>query len=942
MVDSVSTPQRYKKAMEHFITFLRDAEPKPLHEWLTKDHLGLALTATDHDRLFKDKAFAAEKLLETMARWREERLSYPGWLICPHHTRARLRQDMATIFTRKDVLDHLSPTDRAYALFETAWRSEKLFLPVQPYLFDSMLAAFDDDLSGLSSAHRLHLGLILLRLAREEEKQDEFTRIASALHHLGADDTDAQAAVAYQTCLQLLNQIRYSDIRNYVDAINGADPVWKMRQAGIRAEVGEIESATALIVDAAAELRSKQQRDRRSIWVLSRRAWADYLERAVEHRVSSRSGERKWAEWPLYYKAAKCDPWDELESSDRGIEEERREDERDAFDVKPHFDAGTFFEAGGRTRMRSSSAAYEFIRLAEDAGLPFVLDSVQLAAAYARKALPLVFEPTETWYSRLLASVHSHDDELLDRYLNRNAVASLRPEVFDVLLKRVRGAVEYWHARCAIKVGPFNEQRFPLNAIQELRYFVEVLSRLVVRLRPDEAMRTWELGGNLIEDKNLAHWWLHEPVAHLMQRAAEATPPAKRATMTLGALQFPLAIEAGYQGPEYDWPRPLDYLTNCSLQRSGNSAAWSLRVDELIAVVQSGTEKKSRAEASQRLGILDDHKLLTKPERDAFGLALYSRTDSKTGMPVETNFFEFAFLDLPAPTPSLARTYFADTVFKSQISVDEGMLICLKGAAYKPLPDGSTLVPSRADALTILDTTLNWQAPAPDPHDIFGQQKRLKSRIGRELGPMLFFAVAPSLQSDDITNARVEAVIRMIKEVPAPSLAQILPRFVMLRPDLEERATSTIRRLLLSARLDDVSGASAALARWAKQSEQSPVPRSLVDVLLVTVQTIRHGGLTNLLWAARELLAADLLEEKDKDLLVTALSDLYDTTDYGSVDQPAKIRLSPSLVRAQCVKLAEELRDLGVGGEGINLWLDSYTNDPLPEVRFALCESDTQ
>jgi len=931
LVNDLPPSVRHVKAISLFLEYLKNAKPKPFYQWPTERPIQPGMTAAEYDRLFKDTQFAAEKLKEEAVVWRKERCSYPGWLICPHDKRWQLRHGTDLNVLRREVLDHLPPKERGPILFELAWRCEKTYLPVQDRIFESMVEAFEKaDSFSLTSIERLELGSILLRIAREEDRLALFEKLADALDKLDDPNTDVSANVAYQRCLRLRDELQYTEIWKHIKAISGPDPIWKLRQASIRSDIGDDQGVHALVLEAAAELRNRHQRDRRSIWVLSRRAWAEYLARAVEFESGWRSGNYKDREWPLDYKAARCDPWDELGGSEREIEKRQRDEGSNAFDVKPHFDAGTFSEVKGRHRPPESwrlvSPAYEFARLAEDAGLPSRIGYVTIRQNLAEKAFPFVFRPTELWYCRLLSvAVHGYNDESFDRYFNRNAIACMSVTLATNLFELTRKAIDYWRDQADPETERSGKRRISFRAVEHIQLFIEVLSRLVLRLSPECALQMWEFANELVKDKQFRNWQLWEPVGHLLQRAAEATPLSRRGSLGLSAFQFPLRSEVDCNGFDYHWPNPINYLGDCKLTRAGNSNAWSARIGELIAAVESG---RGREEALSRLSILTDNDVLSAEEREAFGRALYSQTDDKTGLPLARNFYHSAFLRLPAPDPTVPITHFTDVVFKLSKSVTdnfENFLISIKMAAHKGLADGSNLMPSREDSVKMLDALLNWRP----------QAGCITSRISREIGPATYFAIAPCLDAADITDLRVEALFRAIEDVPAPSLAQVLPAFVRLRPDIEVRACDEIHRLLWSPRFADVSGASGALVRWAAQSRYCPVPQSVIEELLLAIRTAQEGGLVQLIWAAGELLSESVLTEEHKESLAGSLDNLRAKMAYEEMDQSAKVRVSLSIVRRECVRLAKKLYDQGTGGGGVRAWLDARVIDPLPEVRFA-------
>jgi hypothetical protein len=68
--------------------------------------------------------------------------------------------------------------------------------------------------------------------------------------------------------------------------------------------------------------------------------------------------------------------------------------------------------------------------------------------------------------------------------------------------------------------------------------------------------------------------------------------------------------------------------------------------------------------------------------------------------------------------------------------------------------------------------------------------------------------------------------------------------------------------------------------------------------------------------------------------LDAALGDLIVEKAYDNIEFDSREATSVSLVRAECVRLAQALHEAGRGGHNADAWLKAADTDPLPEVRF--------
>ena len=112
---------------------------------------------------------------------------------------------------------------------------------------------------------------------------------------------------------------------------------------------------------------------------------------------------------------------------------------------------------------------------------------------------------------------------------------------------------------------------------------------------------------------------------------------------------------------------------------------------------------------------------------------------------------------------------------------------------------------------------------------------------------------------------------------------------------------------------------------------------------MITAIENRHStGLLALLQCACKLVEVKRLNADDSARLDETLGDLMDNAVYGNIDFDSKEATSISLVRAECVRLAQALKDNGLAGANATSWLDLAAMDPLPEVRFALAPKNIE
>ena len=281
----------------------------------------------------------------------------------------------------------------------------------------------------------------------------------------------------------------------------------------------------------------------------------------------------------------------------------------------------------------------------ETAGLPMRLDRLTFVGAAARDAAELAFEPSLRWYVWFLRAIGSPLDAPFGRYFGRIAIAQLPTEVAVALAERARAAISYWREKAA-RVAPPHR----LFAFDQLRLLVEVLARITVRQQPPAARANLDLAADLASDlvrgRSLGHFWLYEPLKHLVAYCIEAIPPAERQAVVLPMLEFPLTEDRGDH--PFHWPNPIESLWMISPGRVMGDVRWSQCVAQLIERGRAGSPQ--RREATVRLAYLAKHNALTAEETETFGQVLWSETDPTSGdLPANANLLASMFAQLPAP-----------------------------------------------------------------------------------------------------------------------------------------------------------------------------------------------------------------------------------------------------------------------------------------------------
>jgi hypothetical protein len=301
------------------------------------------------------------------------------------------------------------------------------------------------------------------------------------------------------------------------------------------------------------------------------------------------------------------------------------------------------------------------------------------------------------------------------------------------------------------------------------------------------------------------------------------------------------------------------------------------------------------------------------------------------------------FADLPAPSAINSRASVRDRLYgETDYGKNNGLIEAI-AAATSGKPADAVLRPTPDQAVRTFDLLVRLRpegAGAGDP--IREALSRAVREAGtRHIGTALALAVAPGLPRDARTEARAEALLKLISEFPCQVAIAALPVFANVGERLREMIVRCIRRAIIGRTVEEVTGGTAAIDVWLqleKRGEVVELPQELIDQVIAAVETTREVGWNLLVGSVRDLVEAGKLRTGDGARLDEALGDLRLDAAYENrrIDLEGEKTITLPLVREECVRLASALTERGLSGQNAHLWLDDAKIDPLPEVRFAL------
>ena len=926
LVEEVSGEDQHRRAIEIFLEYLEQGKP-PKAKW----------SFTSDDEIVESLPASSSQLADLAQAWKQDRETHPGWLVTPSSLRTKIRHfSVRSEGIISKNLNTAPKSIKAAILYETIWRWETAFWPLPDFVAraaSDLVSDNEDD--SLSLSKKIFLRVAIVREARYRRDWQTFEK---RIQFLGAlNNRNAEVEALYERCLKARDELDYNFIAEHVEQIIGDDPVWLLRRAALTVEVMDSHAAATLIYEAYREIRKRRARAPRSLWLISREAWASWLV-GIARFESELIPSGDQPDGRLDYKVGNTDPWDELQRIDGNIayaERERRDDSRDRYS---RFDAGVYNIPGVRFRSRAvTSPCDEIVRLTERVGIPFRFSSTNVLGARFSQATQVSeqYGSIDIWTS--VHAVTANDIKSVDDFFNRVVIANLPMETVLDIVGKVRHAIEFGKSKITEpqKDGSNIRNMLWVNRIHDL---IELLSRFSMRLQGDMALDMIRFGASLAQDPSINDWTIYKALENLLKRSLQAFDPARHGEVALDILLLPLHSEKEILLMQNsDWIKVITVLDRDAWRIRKRNDEWSARIAVLIEAIGRNSSKPSRRGAMYRIVKLFEADVLTNKEVRSFRDAIWQHTDSN-GFPADTGFLPHVLLNLPSPDINETRKIFnvivvtklADGLF------DGDLLQGLSGASYLPCGTHNPYDMKPENALRILDHALNWRRRKDVRLNFLGGGQK-DDWISNSIGGALAAAVLPLLSISMIGDDRIRALLSRPLDGSLPTLLESLPVLVKLDRTLTERVTEAIQRGLISLHPDVLTAALKAVLWFNKFAEcdDIPVPSVLVTETVSICLMRRDPGLISALYCVRRFIEADLVSETDRYRLADALTLLRIETDYKNWRDETRIS-DVGLLRKEAVRLAEALSESGISKPILNEWTAEAQSDPMPEVRYAL------
>lgn len=679
------------------------------------------------------------------------------------------------------------------------------------------------------------------------------------------------------------------------------------------------------------DIRRRRARDRGSVWLLSREAWAHLVVRHGWYDLPEPEGDRD--DWPTKYGEINCDPWDEFTHFDRLVQEEGRGRYGEQLENERPFEPGIRVHEPGDKEWTSSARVRPFDELSRAmdrvgfARLPSV-DAVEERLQTA--ALSLGADRCDSW--SVLLTVRDQSNGLINRRFNRVAVARMEQTIVDEQIAALRSAVEYGRLRLARLSNPDAVERSS-HWVEQVRRMLELLSRLAIRRVGSDAAELFRWASNLTKDATLDHWWLYKPLDHLLTRCLEAVAPEERSILALPILEIPLPGERDLPGMDRDWPELDSALAMFAPSATRTNEAWTARISKALGLLRS-ERPFARSRAMLRVYALNKQAILTPDEMAAAADGIWGSIPDGCHLPTHNDLMSSIFFELPEPHSGATADAFRSEIVARILTGHPSYadFEALGSAAQSTRPFKLTADEATAIAARILD----WSPPERSSRRLVRIPEWSERQEADSRAHALAMAIFPVLPEGELTDQLVDAMFALTAD--APGFISALPHLVLRRQDIAERAYRETRRSFVSSNIIRAYAGSRALHAWIKlaRSGELALPERLSTDVIAAVEARREPALLPALQRAQELISYEFVSPAQLEHLPDTLDLLFVETAYSNQDRGGLRSDTLTMIRAACVRLAGALQKRGMLEECVTDWALAASTDAIPEVRFAL------
>ena len=148
---------RHLVATKLFLQALLHLKPQQAWEWQPTELQGSKKSALETAKNPENSDHAANILQQQLPSLTKDRMSYPGWIVCPYQQRFQLQSRLNNPWPNQKNLSEMLKNDKANLLFEITWLHSVTYEPLQRWLVQELLAVCDPSKVSVLSLSLIHI-----------------------------------------------------------------------------------------------------------------------------------------------------------------------------------------------------------------------------------------------------------------------------------------------------------------------------------------------------------------------------------------------------------------------------------------------------------------------------------------------------------------------------------------------------------------------------------------------------------------------------------------------------------------------------------------------------------------------------------------------------------------------------------------------------------------
>lgn len=925
------------KGLERFLDYLlsRKNEDNRLGWPENSDLSQLAPQRPQH----KEKLIQVKEIVQI---WRKQRLAYPGWISVPEDRRNFLwhyTRDWIGFLTSEDKLPGRLDLEFVY---ELNWRLEKCLLPLlaieqaefheiilKKYWTHSEIINFDEMRDHLPPSSNINsietdrdeigkmcipLILSLMRFCRTEGLHEKWKELDNKIENGDLSkylSAEHKANLHYERSLFALFKLDSLKLKQKIEEwpINESLPLFEAKRAALLAEIGEINTAESILEKSLKNVRAllNLKPITTDYSLVSQEAIIMFLLRYVQLSKSFvEANQNKFSDRRNVLKQYKCDPWNELKLFASVLE--RPPLTKSPVIKKQEFDIGHTTSTHHFVNEDSEALiAYRFLIFCEDIGSPFRIPNVDIANKSAEGTLLRISQHSPFW--SMVTLVRIGNQKTVDYIFNREYLARINEETIDEL---ITGYLEILN-----KVQ--DEKQISNFSTVLAKVIPEILSRLCCKCSMKSKDKLINLLLRIYESD---HKRIYSGIQNLTKRLMNSFTIQQRLNLIPILLDFPLPASLSPRN-EFEFTHPFQFL-DIDTEDIKNRDKPIISEETVNVLFEKGVSANAneRKLAINSLSKLHNLGFLDLELSKKFAEILWHVRDSDD-LPDQTNFYKFAFLNLPHPTDvdpiTLFKNYVLSSTFPIQKnSTDNGISFTRgKVALCDEIVGASKFLSWSDEEINLLfNRMIEWWDSDKDylkkdasssPFDSIADEFR------HRFNNLVATLVALVSESDlSTSNINKRALLRFINELQTYGIQTLRLESACLNvfPEFKDTIFDKVKSSLSSNNHNVINDSLNAILVVAKLAESHQEFDDLLSHLLTLIGQIifwrRQSGLLGSLQLFNALEEKDItqLDDELRKIILAGLQNIAKDTDITTENQNFSEKLA---IRQEAARSAYKL-----------------------------------